>query len=169
MSDFMGKKINMFLLMMVILVLIGMGAVSIYFQHSFKVLNTQYDNKTEILGTCQSELSEKNQALTLAQKSLNSTTTDIRKYDTLYEQKANELETKKTDLAKVQADLNRATVLKETYKRQVDEYFASLTTLNATITKLNQNITILKNQLTIWQDRSSCLLNKDDGEESECY
>lgn len=169
MSDFMGKKINMFLLMMVILVLIGMGVLSIFFQHSFKSLNTQFENTSSTLGSCQSELVQTSQALTLAQKSLNSTTTDIRKYDTLYEQKANELESKKTDLAKAQAELNKATVLKETYKRQVDEYFAAVTKLNNTITKLNQNITIMKNQLDIWQERSSCLLSTDDGEESECY
>lgn len=168
MSDFMGKKVNMFLLLMIIVVLVGMGVVSIYFQHSFKTLNTQFENTTGILGTCQSELSQTNQALSTSQRSLNSTTTDIRKYDTLYEQKAAELETKKTDLSKAQAELNRVTVLKETYKRQVDEYYSKILSLNTTIKTLGQSIASLNSDVTRLQNRAECLRVKSDDQENTC-
>ena len=106
MSSFMGKKVNMFLLLMLMLVLIGFGGVSVYSQYTFKNLKQEYENASTGLSTCQLTLSQTNTSLTSLRRELNSTTTDIRKYDALYEQKAAELDQKKTDLANTQAELN---------------------------------------------------------------
>ncbi|MFH0870107.1 MAG: hypothetical protein V1866_03560 [archaeon] len=170
MDDFMGKKVNMFLLLMIILVLAGLGGVSIYYQHTFKTVNQNFNNASSTLASCQQTLEQTTGTLMSTVKNLNSTESDIRKYDTLYEQKAGELEAKKQDLANTQADLNRITVLKESYKRQLDDYYTKILVLNVTITKLNQNVSSLKNELNSWKDIASCLRNADsESEKIACY
>jgi len=170
MGDFMGKKVNMFLLLMIILVLAGLGGVSIYYQHTFKTVNQNFNNASSNLASCQQILEQTTGTLASTVQNLNSTESDIKKYDSLYEQKAKELEAKKQELTNTQGDLNRVTVLKETYKRQVDDYYSRILVLNTTVIKLNQNVTSLKSQVNQWQDIASCLREADsESEKIACY
>jgi chromosome segregation ATPase len=118
------------------------------------------------LGTCEQTLAQTNISLFTLRGELNSTTSDIRKYDTLYEQKAGELEQKKTELTSTQAELNRVTLQKEVYKKQIDEAYASIINLNRTITSLNVRVNSLTNQLEDANDVVSCLKNTADAQEN---
>jgi len=167
-SGFMGKKVNLFLLLMIILVLLGFGGVSVYYQYTFKNLNQRFNNLSVKLGVCEDNLMSNLTALKNAEKALNSTETDIRKYDVLYEQKSTELENKKRELADTQAELTRVTLQKEVYKKQIDEAYAQIIGLNKTITSLNQQIRSLNNQINDQKDTIACLKNTDDSDEFEC-
>ena len=167
-TGFMGKKVNLFLLLMIILVLVGFGGVSIYYQYTFKNLNQRFNNLSVKLGVCEHNLMSNITALKNAEKALTSTETDIRKYDLLYEQKATELENKKTELAEAQAELTMVTLQKEVYKKQIDKAYAEILSLNNTISSLNQQIRSLNNQVEDQKDTIACLMNTDDSEEFGC-
>jgi chromosome segregation ATPase len=165
MTEFMGKRVNLFLVLMIMLVLIGFGGVSVYYQYTFKNLNQKFDNVSIDLGLCQQNLSVTTDAFMTAVKSLNSTETDIRKYDTLYEQKAAELEQKKTELSNTQAELTRVTVQKEVYKAQIDQAYTQIIGLNRTITTLYGQISGLNVQINRLDNRVTCLRNTPDANE----
>lgn len=167
-SSFMGKKVNWFLLLMLILVLLGFGGVSVYYQYTFKTVNQEFDDVSSGLSVCEQNLSQTTDALMIAVRNLNSTETDIRKYDVLYEQKAEELETKKDELLDTRADLTRVTLQKEVYKKQIDEAFAEIIGLNNTIKSLSSQIKSLNNQVENQKEEIACLLNTDDSDEYDC-
>lgn len=169
MTEFMGKRVNLFLVLMIMLVLIGFGGISVYYQYTFKNLNQKYENVSSNLGFCEQNLSQTTDAFMNAVRSLNSTETDIRKYDTLYEQKAAELEGKKTDLANTQAELTRVTMQKEVYKAQIDQSYVQIINLNRTIATLNGQISGLNAQINRLNSRITCYRNHDDLTElTEC-
>lgn len=167
-SSFMGKKVNMFLLIMMLLVLLGFGAVSVYYQYTFKNLNQKFDNISNNLGVCEQNLSQKSEALMRAIRNLNSTETDIRKYDVLYEQKADELEQKEDELSSTKAELTRALIQKEVYKKQIDQAYAQIIGLNSTIRSLSQQVASLEDDIDELNTKVSCLKNTDDSDEFEC-
>ena len=169
-SGFMGKKVNLFLLLMIILVLLGFGGVSVYYQYTFKNVNQNFDNISTNLGVCEQSLSQTTDTLMTTIRNLNSTEIDIRKYDALYEQKAQELETKKDELTDTQADLTRVTLQKEVYKRQIDDAYAQIIGLNKSITSLNSQVRSLERDINRLNTRVSCLSNTGDDEElSSCF
>jgi len=170
MTGFMGQRVNLFLLLMLMLVLLGFGGVSVYYQYTFKNLNDNFENVSTVLDMCTQNLNQTTSSFMSALKNLNSTETDIRKYDVIYEQKAAELEQKKTDLANTQADLTRTTMQKEVYKRQIDEAYAQLIALNRTVTLLNTQINSLSREVDRLNIRVACLRNTDDSDESaDCF
>ncbi|MBU1198498.1 MAG: hypothetical protein KKF46_00285 [Nanoarchaeota archaeon] len=166
-SGFMGKKVNLFLLLMIILVLVGFGAISVYYQYTFKNINQKFDDKAGDLGTCELNLVNNMTELLKARSSLSSTTTDIRKYDVLYEQKAEALETKEGELSDTRAELTRVTMQKEVYKRQIDDAFAQIITLNQSIKSLGQQVNSLTIQLNKEKEKVACLINNKDADEWE--
>lgn len=166
----MGKKLNIFLLLMIILILLGMLGVSVYYQNTLRTKKTELGNTTTLLGSCQQNLSQTADALFNTLKSLNSTATDIRKYDVLYEQKAGELDKKKEELANTQADLMRVTLQKEVYKRQIDEAYAQIIGLNRTISSLSSQVNSLNREVDQLNTRVACLRNTGDAEElASCF
>ena len=169
MSEYMGKKVNAFLLIMVILVLLGMGGLSIYYQRTFKNVNSAYEDVSTELQTCKQDLTVTSTNLQDAQKSLNSTESDIRKYDTLYEQKARELEQTKDVLSQTKTNLSREILLKEQFKRQSDLYLGNIRSLNSTITQLSNDITNLKRDISRLESRISCLKLREGSEENSCF
>ncbi|MBN2052116.1 hypothetical protein JW756_01315 [Candidatus Woesearchaeota archaeon] len=170
MTGFMGKKVNLFLLLMLMLVLLGFAGVSVYYQYTFKNLNSQFENVSGVLGYCEQNLNQTTNSFMSALKNLNSTETDIRKYDKIFEDKVRELEQKKSELASTQADLTRVTMQKEVYKKQIDEAYAQLISLNKTVTSLNTQVNSLNREVDRLNTRVACLRNTDDTEEaSDCF
>jgi chromosome segregation ATPase len=164
-SEFMGKKLNVFLLLIIIFILLGMLGVSVYYQNTLKNKKNEIESTSGKLSVCEQNVTSMSDILFNTMKSLNSTETDIRKYDTLYEQKAAELEKKKTELSNTQADLTRMTVLQETYKKQIDVYSGQVINLNKNITSLISQVTSLNREVDRLNDRVDCLRNTVDGEE----
>lgn len=164
-SGFMGKKVNLFLLLMLILIILGLGGVSVYYQYTFKNINQKFNDVSTGLGMCEQNLSQTADALMTAVRNLNSTETDIRKYDVLYEQKAEELENKEDELLNTQADLTRLTILSEVWKKERDIYFSQILDFNKTISNLNKQISDLEDDVDRLNIRISCLVNTDDNDE----
>ncbi|MBW2991189.1 hypothetical protein KY348_05810 [Candidatus Woesearchaeota archaeon] len=167
-KGFVGKKVNIFLLLMLILILLGFGGVSVYYQYTFKDINQKFNDISTGLGVCEQNLSQTSSALATAMKNLNSTETDIRKYDALYEQKAEELDKKKDELGDTQAELTRVTLQKEVYKKQIDQAYVQIIGFNKTINSLKKQIDDLEEDIDDLNIKVSCLKNTDDSEESGC-
>jgi len=167
-SGFMGKKVNLFLLLMLLLVLLGFGGATVYYQYTFKDVNNKYNTLSTNLGICEQNLSHTTTSLLTTLRNLNSTETDIRKYDLLYEQKAGELKEKADELGDVKADLTRTTLQKEVYKKQADAAYTRMINLNKTIESKNKQINSLNSQIDDRKDEIACLLSTDDGDEYDC-
>jgi chromosome segregation ATPase len=169
MSEFMGKRVNMFLILMLILVLLGIGGISIYYQRTFKDVTSQYDSVSNTLASCQENLSQTTARLVNVQASLNSTTTDIRKYDSLYEQKSQELDQKKKELSDTQTNLQKETLFKQQFQKQSEDYYRQILILNSNITKLTNRVADLTDELDECNDLSACLDSKAGSSGDVCY
>ena len=153
---------------MVMLVLLGLGGVSVYYQYTFRNVNQKFDDISANLDVCEQNLISNITVLKTVKKSLNSTETDIRKYDVLYEQKAEELEEKESELTDAQAELTRVKLQKEVYKRQIDAAYAQIIDLNRTLENLEKEIKNKENLIEDQKEEIACLLNTDDSDEYDC-
>lgn len=165
----MGKKVNLFLLIMIMIVLLGFGGISVYYQYTFKNVNQNLNTISTERDMYKQDLSQTEEALTTALRNLNSTETDIRKYDVLYEQKAGELEEKQDELTDTRANLIRATLQKEVYKKQIDQAYAEILVLTTSINTLEGQVASLEDDVDDLTAKISCLTNTDDSDElSNC-
>ena len=160
MGDYMGKKVNGFLMIMLIVVLLGMGGLSIYYQRTFKNVNQDYKEISANYQTCQADLKQTSTTLQNTLSNLNSTESDIRKYDTLYEQKSKEVESQKDELATVKASLQKETLFKQQFQKQAED-------LKKAVTVINDSLIVLQKDYKALQVEADCLWDTDDSEETE--
>ncbi|MBN1793133.1 hypothetical protein JW826_05610 [Candidatus Woesearchaeota archaeon] len=168
MGEFMGRKVNLFLVLMIIIVVLGMGALSIYYQRTFKDVNQEYNELSEQNAACQLNLSTTVNKLQTTIKNLNSTESDIRKYDTLYEQKAQELQDTEKSLNDVKTKLQSETLFKEQFKRQAEQYYSQVQVLNANVSSLEKTLKNKDFLIDTLQTKVDCLEDTSDGNEDEC-
>ena len=152
--NFMYKRVNIFLLILMCLIVIGLAASAIYFQESFKDITGQYDSVYSNFTTCQQVLSDKNTKLDSCVEDLNSTARDIGKYDTLYEEKEGELVTTQEELRltnrqlkETKSELQQAQNLYQKELDRVEDLENRITFLNQEIVKMQGTINNLKNEL----------------------
>jgi chromosome segregation ATPase len=148
------------------LVILGMGGLSIYYQRTFKNVNDQYDQAANTLKVCQQELSQTAATLQSTVTNLNSTETDIRKYDSLYEQKNAELSETQKALEDTKANLQKETLFKQQFQKQSEAYYAQMQTLQLNVSKLVNRVADLNAEVNDYEDYSDCLLDKTDSQET---
>ncbi len=163
--SFVGKRLNLFILLMMLLILIGFGGVSVYYQYTFKNINDKYTNLNSDYDICMQNLSHTTSDLNKAFANLASTTTDIRKYDELYESKESEIKAKEDLVDELTADLTRVTLQKEVYKNQIDEAYIEINDLRANNTILENQKASLETDIFNLEEEVECLLNQDDEDE----
>ena len=167
MSDYMGKKVNAFLVIMIIVVLLGMGGLSIYYQRTFKNVNTEYDTVFNGLQECKANLTTTSLTLQNVKQSLNSTEGDIRKYDTLYAQKSDELSQVQSNLKTTQANLQKETLFKQQFQKQAEDYYKQIQDLNVNITTLKSQVSSLQFEVSSLSNEVSCLRSTADVNEAD--
>ncbi len=154
----MYKKLNVFLLLLMCIVVIALAGTSLFFQDSFRSLNNQYQDTSknyttafQSLQRCQNTLAEK------AEK-LNSTSLDISKYDQLYTQKTGELDVTKTNLLQKDADLKETQAEKakveQAYQQALiaqQQLKTQLGEAQGTAAAYKQQVDVLKLQLSSCQ------------------
>ncbi len=157
-ESFMYKKLNVFLLLLMCIVVIALAGTSIFFQDSFRAINTQYKETSknytatgQSLQRCQNTLNQK-------AEQLNSTSLDISKYDQLYTQKTGELDQTKGKLLETDANLKetqaeKAKVEQAYQQALIDEQGLKqqMIGLQSQISDYAQQITALKLQLSACQ------------------
>ena len=90
-QSFMYKRVNIFLLLLMCLIVVGLAGSAIYFQESFKSLNSNYESVLGNFTTCTQVLDTKESKLNSCISDLNSTAKDVGVYDQLYEKKVDDL------------------------------------------------------------------------------
>ena len=104
---YLGKNINLFLLIVIIISILGFTGVTTYFNQKYEVISNEYRNiSKELKGKNLELITAKNELLQL-KGTLNQTSTDVGKWDELYTDKVNELETTEVDLASEKAETQR--------------------------------------------------------------
>jgi len=153
-QSFMYKRINIFLLILMCLIVVGLAGTAIYFQETFKGLNSNYKGVFSNFTTCTDVLSIKEEKLSSCFDDLNSTARDIGKYDSLYENKVDELkmtqeellltdrELKNTKLEVVKAQSLYQQELKKAadLERQIAFLNQQLIDIENTVRKLNDDL-----------------------------
>jgi uncharacterized protein (DUF3084 family) len=152
MTEYMGKKVNMFLIIMIIVVLIGMGGLSIYFQQTFKSVNTAYNEVSADLEKTSNELAITKNELNAVRSNLNNTESDIRKYDDLYAQKQGELDARSKELADTKASLQRETLFKQQFQKQAEELAEDKEDLEDQVDRLSNLVADLRQDLEDCED-----------------
>jgi len=120
-KKYLGRNINMFLVLMIIVCVGSIVIISTYYNYRYQIISNSHNeiakdlkNKTKILENTQNEL--KNLKTTYAQ-----TSTDVKKYDELYLGKVTELESTQEKLTK----------LKVSYAKSQEELIIKVNALSA--------------------------------------
>lgn len=112
---FLQKKVNIFLLLIIVIMVIALGVSAVYYNETFMKQGSECAATSSMLDTCESSLQSYKDLLNRTVSELNQTTEDIHKYDVLYENKSVELESTKKDLEDTSEEL-------ETTKDDLAEY-----------------------------------------------
>lgn len=98
MGRYLGKKINIFLLAIIVISLIGIMGMSTYYNTRYEEISNQYKNISNDLKIRTNELITARNQLVQIKGTLNQTSIDVEKYDEIYLEKLSELENTKTSL-----------------------------------------------------------------------
>jgi chromosome segregation ATPase len=169
MAGFIGKKINIFLVVMIMIVLAGMGGISIYYQNSLKQITDKHVDKSGKLDVCQAELQSTTQTLSNTIKNLNNTEKDIRKYDNIYSQITGELDETSDELSKTKLQLETAITYQKIFKQKVDDFQAENIKLKEEVEDLTQEVESQEKEIKKLIKEVNCLYDESDAnEEAEC-
>ncbi len=149
----MYKRVNVFLLVLMCFLVIGLGGTTIYFQESFKNLNLKYESVVGNFSACKNVLSVKEQKLNECVEDLNTTEQDIGKYDTLYEQKAAELEQTKNELMATDKELKKTKLALAQAQNKYQLELKRTSELEKQISFLNQQIVDLQGRINALEDQ----------------
>ena len=145
--SFMGKNINLFLLILVIGVVILLAGASLFFQENLKNINKNLKEERSNLNLCKTELISKINALNQTLENLNFTKQDISKYGVLYQNKTVELETTQSELSEKSEQLSSATTQLTSTKTELADVKAKYTSENILRQELELEVGSLSQEL----------------------
>jgi len=143
----MYKKLNIFLLLLMCVVVIALAGTSIFFQDSFRSLNNQYQDTSKNYTTASQSLQRCQNTLNEKAEKLNSTSLDIRKYDELYTQKTGELDTTKNKLLETDAHLKEEQNLRQKAEQNYQQALIVQSQQKQQISQLSTDINGYKAQI----------------------
>jgi len=146
-ESFMYKKLNIFLLLLMCVVVIALAGTSIFFQDSFRSLNNQYQDTSKNYTTASQSLQRCQNTLNEKAEKLNSTSLDIRKYDELYTQKTGELDTTKNKLLETDAHLKEEQNLRQKAEQNYQQALIVQSQQKQQISQLSTDINGYKAQI----------------------
>jgi chromosome segregation ATPase len=151
--SYLGKNVNLALLVIIIGVIVALVGTTVFFQRSLQNRTGAFEERTETLEQCQVALANYQDQYTEAQQKVNQTALDIRKYDTLYEQKVAELRETQDTLSQTQQQLQFEKLQKEKFQTFYEGEVSQNKQLNATIATLNNRIIKLENDVEDLEDQ----------------
>ena len=143
-GSLLKRKINMFIMILIIIFICGGVAVSVLYMNIIKNVSGEKDSFKGNFTSCSASLENYMEVLSMTEKELNSTSEDIKKYDTLYEEKATSLETAQTELQKTKTDLTSTKALLDKTTENLKKATTDLATVTAERTSLQTQVDKLK-------------------------
>ncbi len=147
MASYLGRNVNLALLVIIIGVIVALVGTTVFFQRSLQNRTQEYESTTGTLSECQVALANYQDKFTQATQQVNKTAQDIRKYDQLYEQRTGELKDTQTQLDNAQkqsiVERQRGDSLQTSLTQEMD----SNRQLNSTVNSLTQQLSSLDSKL----------------------
>lgn len=147
MANYMGRNVNLVLLVVIIAVVIGLVGTTVFFQRVLENKTDAYQDTSMTLGQCQVELANYREVASEAQEQANQSAQDVRKYDEIYEQKVGELADTQSQLADTTRQLAFEKLQKERFQASYEQQLSENRKLNITIDSLEDRISDLKSDL----------------------
>ena len=143
--SFFQKNVNVFLMIVIVVSVVAYAGSTVYYQETFQNITSDSQTIKTRYSSCQAELDNTISLLSRTRNVLNATESDIRKYDTLYEDKSSQLETTQADLDQTSTDLGRYTSLYTQEKKRAEDLNAEVSRL----TKVKKDLTKENNALRL--------------------
>lgn len=147
MATYLGRNVNLALLIIIIGVVVALVGTTVFFQRSLQNRTGAFEDTAGQLQQCQVSLNNYINQYAEAQEQVNQTAQDIRKYDQLYEQKVADLKETTETLASTQAQLQFEKLQKERFQQYYEDAMRTIASQNSTIRTLNTRIRNLENEL----------------------
>jgi chromosome segregation ATPase len=147
MATYLGRNVNLALLIIIIGVVVALVGTTVYFQRSLQNRTQEYESTTDTLSACQTALSNYESKYAESLAKVNETTQDIRKYDQLYESKVGELKDTQTQLTTTANQLAFEKLQKEKFQQFYEQAAKANAQLNQTIAYQKSQIDSLSSQL----------------------
>jgi chromosome segregation ATPase len=151
MATYMGRNVNLALLVIIIGVIVALVGTTVFFQRVLENKTDAYEDKAMTLGTCQIQLANYQETASEFQQQANQSAQDVRRYDDLYAQKVAELADAQVQLADTDRQRAFEKLQKERFQISYEQQLAASRTLNQTIVTLNKKINSLEDQLDACQ------------------
>lgn len=160
---YLGKNINLTLLIIMIGVIILLVAVTLFFQLGIQERTEDFELTSTNLSTCQEALNNYQNRFVEAQEQINSTAQDIRRYDQLYENKVAELSEKGDELSTANNRIQTLELIKASLESDKTALEQQTRVLEQEKTQLTTEIADLEDDVDYWKDRfSDCKADPED-------
>jgi chromosome segregation ATPase len=152
MASYLGRNVNLALLIIIIGVVVALVGTTVFFQRSLQNRTGAYETTTQTLQECRVALANYQDQYAQAQEKVNQTSQDIRKYDQLYEQKTVELKETQATLATTEKQLQFEKLQKEKFQQFYEDAARQAAVLNATVKTQAKRIDDLEDDLAACED-----------------
>ncbi|MDD9954258.1 MAG: hypothetical protein OXR66_08050 [Candidatus Woesearchaeota archaeon] len=144
MASYLGKNINLTLLVIIIGVVVALVGTTVFFQRGLQSRTTAYEETSGSLDECNAALANYQDLYLEAESQANESAEDIRKYDQLYEQKVGELQDSSNQLSDTQNQLAFERLQKEDFQEKYENAQADVRDRDNVISSLNSRVTDLQ-------------------------
>ena len=158
---YLGKNINMLLLLMIIGVVVVLVGITLFFQKGLTLKSTAYETTNLNLSQCVNALDTYKQRYQKAEQQINTTAGDIRRYDQLYETRVAELKQTQVNLDEANDQVKTLTLIKASLETQIASLNSQLADKTREITTLQASVTSLRSEIR-------CLERTADTDEGDC-
>lgn len=156
--SFLGKNINIALVGLILAVVLIAAGTTVVYQRGLTTRTQEYETTSSNLSQCLTSLTNYQGKLSEKLAELNDTSQDISKYDTLYEQKVAELNEANQELKQTDAELKQMTLLKESFKKELDQKTQTVIDRESEIDTLNARVdTLERENRNLRTDLNECL------------
>jgi chromosome segregation ATPase len=151
MASYLGRNVNLALLIIIIGVVVALVGTTVFFQRSLQNRTGAYESTTDQLTQCNVALSNYMGQYSAAQQKVNQTSQDIKKYDQLYEQKVAELKETQDTLEVTEKQLAFEKTQKQKLQTLYEAEARKTAELSTNITRLESDIRSLRRELRTCQ------------------
>lgn len=160
MAGYLGRNVNLALLVIIIGVVVALVGTTVFFQRSLQNRTSAYEDTTSTLGQCQVALTNYQERYSEALADVNATAQDIRKYDQLYEQKVGELKDSQSQLLSTQKQLEFERLQKQQFQGLYESEQRKANQLSEQIESKDEEIRQLRNRIdNLEEDLDACEAN----------
>jgi len=147
MGTYLGRNVNLALLVIIIGVVVALVGTTVFFQRGLQNRTQDFEVTSSQLNACQTALTNYQQQYEETRQKLNDTAQDIKKYDELYEEKTGELKDAQSQIAKTQQQLAFEKLQKEKFQQFYEAELRNNQQLNSTVTSLRTQVNNLNNEI----------------------